>query len=182
MCLVSYSAWIGMAILVPPLKKKKKSTENLADAWVVGCAHSSLPWKVFGLPSPRFGRPQSGKCNTFLFWLPFAAWVRHQGQFVFMTHCFLECASNSRHVSQAPLTDAPRGSARLSCRAAPALCQGIILAHFWRGLCPHNLLSLAWMISISLPEFPLSKGEKTNKWQCKTRLSFYPVYQATRVV
>lgn len=96
----------------------------------------------------------------FFFWLPFTVWVKHRDQFVFMIHCFLECVSKSCHVSQAPLTDTSHGSARLSCRAAPALCQGIVLAPSWHGLWPLTL-SLAWLVSTSLPKLPPWMGKNS---------------------
>lgn len=78
---------------------------------------------------------------------------------MFVTHCFLDCVSNSCHVSQAPLMDTLHGSARLSCRAAGAPCQGIVLAHSWHGLHPLRLLSLARLTAISLPRSSVLVGK-----------------------
>lgn len=100
------------------------------------------------------------ECNTFPLWLPFTAWVRHRDQFAFTTHCFLEHVSNPCRVSQAPLTDTLHSSARLSCRAAPVLCQGMVLARSWHGLCSFRLLSLARLITANLPRFAVLMGKK----------------------
>lgn len=136
----------------------------------------SLLWKIFSLPSLKFGKPQSGKLIT-SFSLTFFHCLSMAPRPVFVHDSLLswKCVkfivTYVRHLQHAPC-----GSARLSCGATPTSCQGMVLAHSWCGLCPLSLPSVAWLISTSLPKFPQLK-EKIKEWQCETKLWFYPNYR-----
>lgn len=99
-CFVSYSEWIGMTALVPPYKKPRqpKSKTHCSFCGLFSlfptmtnlyCGRSSL------CPLWRLANPSLGNSVPFFFWLSFIAWVWHEDQFVFMTHCFLESVSNA---------------------------------------------------------------------------------------
>lgn len=123
----------------------------------------------------RFFKPQSGKLNAFLF-LTFIHCLSMARRPVCVHDSLLswKCVKFFvmwvRHLQHTPC-----GSARLSCGATPAWCQGMVVAHPQCGLCPFILPSLAWLgwlISTSLPKFLQLMG-KNNKWQCETKLWFY---------